>query len=70
MRRVFRRQFQSTKQLRTKYGQVLDFNNSRKLLQKRQFRSVFWTSFSFLTKVANFKKNDSCADFFDANFEQ
>ena len=31
---------------------------------------MFQTSFSFLTKVANFKQNDSCAECFDANFEQ
>ena len=31
---------------------------------------MFWTSFSFSTIVANYKKNDSCAEFFDANFEQ
>ena len=28
------------------------------------------TSFSLLTKVAKFKKNDSCAQCFDANFGQ
>ena len=33
-----------------------------------QFRTVFWTSLSFLTKVANFKQNVSCAEGFDANF--
>ena len=31
---------------------------------------VFWTRCSFLTKVTNFKHNDSCAECFDANFEQ
>ena len=33
-------------------------------------RTVFWTSFSFLTIVANVYKNDSCAECFEANFEQ
>ena len=33
-------------------------------------RTVFWTSCSFLTKVANFEGKDSCAECFDANFEQ
>ena len=33
-------------------------------------RTVFWTSCSFLTKVANFEQKDSCAECFDANFEQ
>ena len=36
----------------------------------RQLRTEFLTSFSFLTIVASFKKSDSCADYFDANFEQ
>ena len=35
-----------------------------------QLRTVFWTSFSLLTKFAKFKKNDSCALCFDANFKQ
>ena len=30
---------------------------------------MFWTSFSFLTKDANFRHIDSCAEPFDANFE-
>ena len=34
------------------------------------WRRVFLTSFSFSTIVANFKKNDSCGECFDANFEQ
>ena len=33
-------------------------------------RSLFRTSFCFLTKVANFKPNDSCPECFDANFKQ
>ena len=33
-------------------------------------RTVFWTSCSFLTKVANFEQKDSCAECFDAKFEQ
>ena len=36
----------------------------------RQLCTVFWTSFSFLTKVAYFKKNDNRAECFDANFKQ
>ena len=28
-------------------------------------RTVFWTNFSFLTKVANFKQNVSCAEGFE-----
>ena len=35
-----------------------------------QLRTVFSTSFSLLTKVAKFKKNDSCAQCFDATFGQ
>ena len=35
-----------------------------------QMRSLFWTSFCFLTKVANFKPNDSCPECFDANFKR
>ena len=31
---------------------------------------MFWISFSFLTKVANLKRNDSREECFDANFEQ
>ena len=48
LRRVFRRQFQATGELRT----------------------VFCTSFSFLTKVANLKRNDSCGECFDDNLNQ
>ena len=33
-------------------------------------RTVFWTGFIFLTKVANLERNDSCAECFDANFEE
>ena len=33
-------------------------------------RTFFSTSFSLLTKVAKFKKNDSCAQCFDATFGQ
>ena len=32
--------------------------------------TVFCTSFRYLTKVANFKQSDSCAEFFDGNFNQ
>ena len=60
------------------------FNKSRQFQAKRhlrrvfcrQFRAtgqlctVFCTSFSFLTKVTTFKQHDSCAECFDANFEQ
>ena len=60
------------------------FNKSRQFQGKRQMPSVFWrhfratgqlhtmfcTSFSFLTKDANSKKNDSCAEHLDANFAQ
>ena len=31
---------------------------------------VFWTNFSFLTKVANFKENVSCAECLYPNFKQ
>ena len=31
---------------------------------------MFLPRFSFLTKVANFKQNESCAQCFDANFNQ
>ena len=33
-------------------------------------RMVFWTSCSFLPKVANFEQKDSCAECFDAKFEK
>ena len=36
----------------------------------RQLRTVFWTSFRFLTKVAHLERNDICAECFDAIFEQ
>ena len=32
--------------------------------------ALFWTRLSFLTKVANFKQYDICAECFDANFKQ
>ena len=35
-----------------------------------QLHTMFWTSFSFLSKVANFKQNVNCAECFDANFQQ
>ena len=35
-----------------------------------QLRALFLTILSFLTKVANFKENDSCPVCFDANFAQ
>ena len=31
---------------------------------------MFCTRFRFLTKLTNFRQNDSCADFSDANLEQ
>ena len=34
-----------------------------------EFRTVFFTRFSFFRKVANFKNKDSFAECFDANFE-
>ena len=46
------------------------FTKSRKCQATGQLRTVFWRSFSFLTKVANFKKNASCAECFDGNFKQ
>ena len=60
------------------------FNKRRQFQGKRQLLSVFWrhfratgqlhtmfcTSFIFLTKDANSKKNDSCAERLDANFAQ
>ena len=65
------------------FGQVLLFNNSRKLLGKRQFRRVFWrqfratrqlrtafwTSFRLLTKDAKFKQTVSCAECLHPNFQ-
>ena len=33
-------------------------------------RTVFWRNFRFLTKVANFKPNVSCAECLDPNFKQ
>ena len=64
------------------FGQFSDFNRSRQFQAERKLRRVFWrqfratgqlrtvfsTSFSLLTKVAKFKKNDSCAQCFDATF--
>ena len=47
LRKVFWRQFESTRELRT----------------------VFWTSFSVLTKDAKLKEIDSCAECFNANFK-
>ena len=38
----------------------------RQFQAKRQFQTVFWTSFSFLKQVANPKENGSCAKYFDA----
>ena len=35
-----------------------------------QLRTVFWTSFSFLSKDAKFEQIDSCAECFDANLKQ
>ena len=35
-----------------------------------QLHMMFFTSYRFLTIVANFKQNDSCAEFFDATFNQ
>ena len=35
-----------------------------------QLRTVFLTRFSFLTKVTNYKQNDSCEECFDAYFKQ
>ena len=34
-----------------------------------QLCAVFWTIFTFLKKVTNFKPKDSCADCFEANFD-
>ena len=65
-------------------GKFKLFNKSRQIQGKRQLgtvlwrhlratgqlRTVFMTSFSLLRKVAKFKKNDSCAESFDANFKQ
>ena len=39
----------------------------RQFRGKEQFCKGFWTSFSFLTKNTNFKRNDICAQCFDAN---
>ena len=46
------------------------FNKSRQSQATGQLRTVFLRRFSFLTKVANFKKNDSCGECFDRNFKQ
>ena len=43
---------------------------SRQFRATGHLRTVFWTSFSLLTKVPKFKKNDSCAQCFDATFGQ
>ena len=65
-------------------NKFLLFNKSRQFQEKRKLRRVFWrrfsatgqlrgvfgTRFSFLTKVTNFRQNDSSADCFDTNFEQ
>ena len=78
LRRVFWRQFQATRKMRTVFSSCYTFQ------AKRQFRRVFWrqfrakkelrteflTSFSFLTIRANLKQNNSCAVWFVANFEQ
>ena len=60
-------------------------NNTGQFKAKRQWRSVIWgefrttrklctafffTGFGFLTNRTNLKENDSCAECFDANFEQ
>ena len=60
------------------FGNVFyPFNKSPRIQEKRQLRTVFWrqfratgqlrtvfqASFSFFTKVAKFKQNDSCAEF-------
>ena len=46
------------------------FNKSRQSQATGQLRTVFWRRFSFLTKVATLKKNDSFAECFDGNFKQ
>ena len=38
--------------------------------QKKELRTEFLTSLSFLTIRANLMQNDGCAECFDANFEQ
>ena len=66
------------------FGQFSDFNRSRQFQAERKLRRVFWRQFqwtgqlrtvfmsslSCLTKFANFKENDSCAECFDADFGQ
>ena len=41
----------------------------RKFWATGHFRTMFLKSLSFLTKDANSKQNDTCAECFDANFE-
>ena len=46
------------------------FNKSRQSQATGKLPTVFWRRFSFLTKVANFKENNSCAECFNGNFKQ
>ena len=46
------------------------FWSNMPILVNLLLRALFLTILSFLTSVANFKQNDSCAECFDANFEQ
>ena len=43
---------------------------STQISSNRTIAHSLLASFSLLTKVAKFRKNDSCAEYFDANFEQ
>ena len=56
------RQIQAKRQLRTV--------SWRHLRATGQLRTVFWTSFSMLSKDAKLKEIESCAEYFDVNFEQ
>ena len=46
------------------------FWRNKPILVNLQLHAVLLRTFSFLTKVANFKQNDSCAEYYDPNFEQ
>ena len=56
------RQFQAKRKFRRVF--------SRRFRATGQLKTLFWTSFRFLTKDANFKQNETCAVCFDANFGQ
>ena len=65
-----------TSQLRKTYTKMANFKMSAPFCPNKpssvnlQSRTLSWTIYTFLRKVAKYQPNDSCAECFDANFDQ